>query len=204
MNTQTESETVSAGAPAVVSLPVFHSSPEYRRLTAKQKQWIDVYVLAQDPEAATQAAYTCSTEHYAKLLSYSVLRNRHIRAALDKYFNRTAKDRDLLEIERRMRKAKKGSDAERRLFEMKIFLTYGFQPSEAAGKLKADDLSPETPAAKADTVRETVRKSRVAVGDIIRRTKDGVARRERVLAIDESGKPVQVEEVVEGVSDARQ
>lgn len=67
-------------------------TPEYARLTPKQRLWVSTYI--QDgmehgdynPIHATKTAFACKTEDGARIFSYSVLANIHVIEVLNLHF----------------------------------------------------------------------------------------------------------------------
>lgn len=69
-------------------------TPEYQRLTQKQRLWIATYIAGgmldgnYDPIAATRTAYECKTPEVARIMSYSVMMNMRIIEVLNRHFNK--------------------------------------------------------------------------------------------------------------------
>ena len=70
-------------------------TPEYQRLTQKQQLFVATYCESglttgqYDGVFATQTAYKCKSAEVARIMSYSLLGNIRILAALNRHFNAT-------------------------------------------------------------------------------------------------------------------
>ena len=62
-------------------------TPEFKRLTAKQKMFVVTYIEnGYDPIHATRTAYLCKSDKNAHIMSYALLRNFHVIMCLAYHF----------------------------------------------------------------------------------------------------------------------
>lgn len=82
------------------------ATPEYQQLTHKQQLFVMHYCMGglvdghYDQTAATQTAYNCKSLESARVMSYSLLSNIRIIAALNRHFNRTPIEEFLVQVNR--------------------------------------------------------------------------------------------------------
>ena len=81
-------------------------TPEYTRLTPKQKMFVDTYCSSgavdgqYDAVAATQAAYKCKSAEVARVMAYSLLANINLVAVLNRHFGTEPIDAFLATLDR--------------------------------------------------------------------------------------------------------
>jgi len=86
-------------------LEELQQTPEYLALTDKQKLFVATYVQTcidgkPDPVHAVTIAYECKTRNNARVMSYPMLSNIRIVAALNRYFNRQPLEAFLMVLDR--------------------------------------------------------------------------------------------------------
>lgn len=95
-----------------MSLDDLHLTAEYFRLTQKQKMFVDTYVASgvldgnYDAVTATNIAYPCKSEEVARVMSYELLGNINILAALNRHFGNDDIDAFLVVLDRAIRNKK--------------------------------------------------------------------------------------------------
>lgn len=84
-----------------LTLDQLRKTSEFLRLTSKQQLWISTYVEnAYDPIFATQTAYHCKNAESARIMSYGLMANPKIIAALNAHFNLDPRAEFLRELDR--------------------------------------------------------------------------------------------------------
>ena len=82
------------------------ATEEYQRLTPKQRLFVATYCEGgmldgnYDSIAATRTAYQCKTPEVARIMSYSLMQNIRIVAALNRHFNRAPNEEFLIALDR--------------------------------------------------------------------------------------------------------
>jgi len=71
-----------------LSLEHLRETPEFLKLTKKQRLWIGEYILDYDQTRATKVAYQCKSDEVARIMSYSIVSSTKIIAVLNLHFNR--------------------------------------------------------------------------------------------------------------------
>jgi hypothetical protein len=73
-----------------MSIDEFYKTPEWHRLSVKQKFFIQSYLASgnNDQVFATNCAYDMATDESARTASYHIMRQKKIQAALNRYFNK--------------------------------------------------------------------------------------------------------------------
>jgi hypothetical protein len=93
-------------APKRVSLIKIQNTPEYGRLTGKQKLWVSTYIAGgekdgnYDPVYATKVAYECKSKETARVMSYSLVQNIRIAEILNMHFNKSPNEEFLRDLDR--------------------------------------------------------------------------------------------------------
>ena len=101
--------------PRPMSMPEFVKSPEWHALSAQQRFWLETYLASgNDKNFATVAAYDSEGES-ARTFSYQLVRHKKIRAALNRYFNKSARDIFLEQLQADLAVSKPGSAARAKL-----------------------------------------------------------------------------------------
>jgi hypothetical protein len=89
-----------------MSIAEFLKTPEWARLSVNQKFWVRSYLESDDPILAAQMSYPDVALYNIRTFSYKVLGQAKIKAALNRYFNRSERDIYLAGLERDIRRAK--------------------------------------------------------------------------------------------------
>jgi hypothetical protein len=151
------------------------ATPEYQQLTAKQQLFVMTYCMAglvdghYDQTAATQTAYNCKNLESARVMSYSLIANIRIVAALNRHFNREPIEEFLRQVDRAIVN-KKLSIAQINALKLKadvlgfaarlpgtnnqatgVLPTDVLEASEAARKAKRKPRTPKPPPEKPNT-----------------------------------------------------
>src|SRR6266849_6131092 len=75
-----------------MSIDEFYKTPEWHRLTVQQRFFVQSYLASgNDRLFATHCAYNAEGES-ARTASYHIMRQKKIRAALNRYWNRSPQD----------------------------------------------------------------------------------------------------------------
>jgi hypothetical protein len=100
-----------------MSIDEFYKTPEWHRLSAKQKFFIQSYLASgnNDQVFATNCAYDMATDESARTASYHIMRQKKIQAALNRYWNKGSRELILEDLERDIAAAKPKSAAKRML-----------------------------------------------------------------------------------------
>ena len=99
-------------------------TPEYQKLTQKQRLFVATYCQGgilngqYDPIEATRTAYQCKTPEIARVMSYSLMTNIRIVAALNRHFNTEPIEEFITLLDRAIRN-KKLTTAQLRALELK-------------------------------------------------------------------------------------
>jgi hypothetical protein len=113
---------------AHLSIATLEQTPEWRNLTVKQTFWLRSYVESdQDLTWATQVTHECNSLETARTFGYQFLRNKKIRAALDRYWCRTKRNILLDAVRADIKASKPGSPARAKLRELEAKLI-GVEP----------------------------------------------------------------------------
>jgi hypothetical protein len=89
-----------------LTLEELEATEEYLRLTPKQRMFVATYCTGgrdtgnYDPVSATLTAYKCKSPEVARIMSYSVMANIRIVAALNRYFAKEPIEEFLLLLDR--------------------------------------------------------------------------------------------------------
>lgn len=92
-----------------LSLTELEQTQEYQQLTPKQRLFVATYCDGgirngvYDPVSATQMAYKCKTPESARVMSYALMGNIRIIAALNRHFNAEPIEQFLVEVDRAIR-----------------------------------------------------------------------------------------------------
>jgi hypothetical protein len=84
-------------------------TPEYQKLTAKQKLFVLTYVAGgidcgeYDEVNATWTAYKCKTQENARIMSYAMMQNIRIVAAINRHFNASPTEEFMENLDRAIR-----------------------------------------------------------------------------------------------------
>jgi len=117
-------------------LDELYKTPEWRRLSTQQKFWLRTYLEpGEDQWLATNCAYGITTGESARAFSYKIVKQKKVRAALDRYWNRSLREIFLRDIQADITAAKPGSLA-RATFKATLaqVLAGGKLPSKKRGK----------------------------------------------------------------------
>lgn len=89
-----------------ISVDDLKQTPEFQRLTQKQRLFIIAYCDGglfngnYDPIAATRTAYQCKSPEVARIMSYSLMQNIRIIAVLNIHFNTSPTEEMLVAVDR--------------------------------------------------------------------------------------------------------
>lgn len=92
-----------------LSLVELEQTPEYQQLTPKQRLFVATYCEGgirtgiYEPIHATQIAYKCKNAECARVMSYALMGNIRIIAALNRHFNATPIEQFIVEVDRAIR-----------------------------------------------------------------------------------------------------
>jgi hypothetical protein len=108
-----------------MSMPELFKTTEWQRLSARQKLWLQTYLESgNDRQLATNCSYEASGEN-ARTFSYQIVRQKKIQAALNRYFNKSARDIFLDQLRAEIKASKPGSAARERLIALSAQMTFG-------------------------------------------------------------------------------
>jgi hypothetical protein len=101
-----------------MSIDEFYKTPEWHRLSVQQKFFVQSYLASgNDRLFATHCAYNAEGES-ARTVSYHIMRQKKIQAALNRYWNRSLRDIEIQELEADIKASKPGSLARAAFKEM--------------------------------------------------------------------------------------
>jgi hypothetical protein len=156
----------------------FLKSEEWHNLTAKGQTFLQKHVSTGDGLMATRAAFKSSEKNLRNMM-WKTLRNRYVRAALDKWKGRDERQVFLDQLKAKIESCEDGSIAQ-----AKNLALYA--------RLKFDVHTPEELAESGKS--SPAKAGRFKVGDPV--LINGEKR--RVLAVDENGEPTEVSDEVIG------
>jgi hypothetical protein len=89
----------------------FEKTVEWVSLSVRQKLWLRTYLESgtNDQLLATNCAYGTTTGESARAFSYKIVKQKKVRAALDRYWNRSLREIFLRDIQADIAAAKPGS-----------------------------------------------------------------------------------------------
>ena len=134
-----------------MSMEELRTTREYAHLTERQKMFIETYCSAglvdghYDAVVATLLAYRCKDEEVARIMSYSLMANIRIIAALNRHFGETPVESFLKQLERAI------SNKKLTIAQLQALRLYsdvmGFASSIPRGNFGVNDLAPRPAAA---------------------------------------------------------
>ena len=72
---------------AKLSIDDMKDTPEYKRLTVKQRLFVQTYICnGYEPVNATRTAHSCKNDKVAKVMSYAIMASPHVAAVLAMHF----------------------------------------------------------------------------------------------------------------------
>jgi len=108
-----------------MSMVEFLKTVEWHRLSARQKLWLQTYLASgNDRQLATNCSYGTSGEN-ARTFSYQIVRQKKIQAALNRYFNKSAREIFLDQLQADIKASRSGSAARARLLAIKARMAFG-------------------------------------------------------------------------------
>ena len=111
-----------------MSMPELFKTAEWQRMSARQKLFLQSYLESgHDRQFATQAAYETEGEN-ARTFSYRVMRQKKIQAALNRYFNKNAREIFLEQLKSDIKASRPGSAARAKMRAMYAQLVFGIKP----------------------------------------------------------------------------
>lgn len=89
-----------------LTLEQIKDTQEYSILTGKQQLFVETYIRGgidtgtYDPKSAAMIAYSCKSLEVARIMSYALMSNIRIVAALNRHFNREPLEAFLIQVDR--------------------------------------------------------------------------------------------------------
>lgn len=145
-----------------LSLAELEQTQEYQQLTPKQKLFVATYCAGglesgiYDPISAIQIAYKCKNAESARVMSYAMMSNIRIIAALNRHFNTEPIEQFIVEVDRAIHN-KKVSLAQVQALKLKADLL-GFAARLPGVNNTATGIIPPTVLAASKETRKSKRK----------------------------------------------
>lgn len=118
-----------------MAMEEFKKTAEWHQLSARQKFWIETYLASgSDRELATNCSYGTTTGESARTFSYQVVRQKKIQAALNRYFNKGAREIFIDQLLADIKRSKPGSAANTRLRALYAQMVFGKKSSKKQKK----------------------------------------------------------------------
>jgi hypothetical protein len=148
-----------------LTLEQVKDTQEYSLLTGKQQLFVETYIAGgigtgtYDPISATLISYNCKSRENARVMSYSLMANIRIVAALNRHFNREPLEEFLIQVDRAIQN-KKLSIAQLNALKLKADIC-GYSARLPGTDRQATDAIPPDVAAATKAAKKAARKQPV-------------------------------------------